>query len=143
MATNFKVQVNIMSKECTIDACSNSKEGYIKVLLSNYTHFHCELLNMGKKHQQSTKHLWKYIEPMLRVPILSNVTRYLLYLVYNIPWYIIARCCQQCNLMKSLKWNFFYKPSYVLINLFFKLLKSYQYNAHIGSLNLLDFIKHF
>ena len=50
MATNFKVQVNIMSKECTIDACSNSKEGYIKVLLSNYTHFHCELaVEYGQK----------------------------------------------------------------------------------------------
>ena len=69
MATNFKVQVNIMSKECTIDACSNSKEGYIKVLLSNYTHFHCELLNMGKKHQQSTKRLWKYISTSTNVKV--------------------------------------------------------------------------
>ena len=76
MATNFKVQVNIMSKECTMMLVQIQKKD-IKVPLSNYTHFHCELLNMGKKHQQSTKHLWKYIEPMLRVPILNNVTKYL------------------------------------------------------------------
>ena len=120
MATNFKVQVNIMSKECTIDACSNSKEGYIKVLLSNYTHFHCELLNMGKKHQQSTKHLWKYIEPMLRVPILSNVTKYLgiptLFILQHTL--VIARYCQQCNLMKSLK-KLFLQTFNILINFFF------------------------
>ena len=68
MATNFKVQVNIMSKECTMMLVQIQKKD-IKVPLSNYTHFHCELLNMGKKHQQSTKRLWKYISTSTNVKV--------------------------------------------------------------------------